>query len=127
MNEKINSYDKYWLARDMENMGYLFEYCDEYCKKLYKIEIDNIKFLQDFLVSDLRKLMEIGHPQLVSESAEDTVEKFIEVDNHGNYENYKGKTTKFYYRQLYWVGMMYAYIHYMADIKNNRFSEYTTT
>ena len=32
--EELTCYDEFWLSKDMENMGYFFEYCDEYCKEL---------------------------------------------------------------------------------------------
>ena len=40
MSEKKNSYDKFWLYKDMENMGYIFEYCDKYCKQLFNKDIE---------------------------------------------------------------------------------------
>ena len=36
----MKCYDDWWLAKDMENMGYLFEYCDKYCKEIYGVNID---------------------------------------------------------------------------------------
>lgn len=42
-------------------MGYVFEFCDEYCNQLYDVWIDKIKFLDAFMRSDMRVLMEIGH------------------------------------------------------------------
>ena len=32
--EDLSCYDEFWLNKDMENMGYFFEYCDEYCKEI---------------------------------------------------------------------------------------------
>lgn len=116
--EKKNSYDFWWLRKDMENMGYLFEYCHKYCMQLYGVSIDTEKFLDEFMRSDIRREMETGHPRLLSQSAYDTVKKFIEVDHEGNIEKFKEDKEKRSYRenQLYWVGWMYAYIHYEMDI-----------
>lgn len=88
--DKKNSYDKWWLHQDMENMGYLFEYCDKYCKELFGISIDKHKFLNKFLSSNIRYEMDTGHPMLLSQAAKDTVDKFITVDCAGNTEEFKG-------------------------------------
>lgn len=117
-SEKKNSYDAWWLAKDMENMGYIFEYCVKYCRQLYGVEIDRKKFLDTFMNSNLRYEMETGHPRLLSQSAFDTVKKFIEVDNLGHIENFgrNGADPEYLPNQWYWVGWMYAYLHFRADI-----------
>lgn len=118
IEQEFICYPDYWLDKDMENMGYIFEYCDKYCKELYNknIRINKEKFLTNFMKSDLRKLMEIGHPQLISQAAIDTIEDFIEVDNEGSIEEYlTTKTEKNYkHMQMYWIGWMYAYIHFRS-------------
>lgn len=117
--EKKNSYDKWWLSSDMENMAYIFEYCDKYCREIYGVEIDKQKFLNQFMVSNIRFEMETGHPMLLSESARDTVERFVDADNHGNIKQFigDGRSEYSYCKdQLYWVGMTYAYIHFKFDI-----------
>ena len=40
----MRSYDKWWLNKDMENMGFFFEYCDKYCLEMYGVRIDKAKF-----------------------------------------------------------------------------------
>lgn len=110
-------YDEFWLPSDLENMGYIFEYCDYFCKKLFDTNIDKIKFLTDFMKSKCRHEMEIGHPQLLSQAAEDTVEDYVKVDlNTVNLKKYASNKNYDDYaeNQFYWVGMMYAYIHYMT-------------
>lgn len=116
--KKKNSYDKWWLHQDMENMGYLFEYCDKYCKELFNIDIDKHKFLNKFMNSNIRYEMETGHPMLLSQAAKDTVEKFITVDCDNNTSIFRGYTNKddYWFNQFYWVGWMYAYLHYEEDI-----------
>lgn len=122
MTEKKHSYDEWWLSKDMENMGYIFEYCYKYCLELFNVPIDIKKFLNDFMSSVIRSKAEIGHPSLVSQSAIDTVEKFIKVDNSGDIEKYRIKTKNERYsdNQLYWVGWAYAYFHYRADITSKK-------
>lgn len=120
MSEKKNSYDKFWLYKDMENMGYIFEYCDKYCKQLFNKDIDKKEFIKEFMNSKCRHEMEIGHPTLLSQSAYDTVEDFVKVDMNSDINKFirndKGDDKDFYSNQLYWVGWMYAYIHYEKDI-----------
>lgn len=115
---KNNSYDEWWLSRDMDNMAYIFEYSEKYCKKIYGVDIDQEKFINEFMRSNIRYEMETGHPMLLSESAQDSVEKFINVDNLGNIDKFKRRGKKQYYNdhQLYWIGWMYAYLHYEEDI-----------
>ena len=65
--EDFTCYDEFWLSKDMENMGYFFEYCDIYCKEILeddKIVLDKEKFIEAFMKSDCRALMEVGHMQL---------------------------------------------------------------
>lgn len=112
-------YDKWWLRKDMENMGYIFEYCNKYCNKLFGVDIDRIKFLNAFMISQLRYEMETGHERLLSQSAEDSIRMFIEVDCDDEIEQFKRtKETidSYAYHQLYWVGWMYAYLHFRQDI-----------
>lgn len=110
--EKKNSYDKWWLSSDMENMAYIFEYCGKYCREIYSVEIDKQKFLDCFMKSNIRHEMETGHPMLLSESARDTVERFIETDNRGDISRFIGDDKNEYAdNQLYWVGLNYAYIY----------------
>lgn len=116
----MNCYDDWWLPRDMENMGYIFEYCDKYCKELFDVEIDKYKFLDTFMRSELRKQMESGHPMLLSQSGRDTVRKFVLVDLDGNLDIYKGKSQNIIENQWYWVGWIYAYIHYKSKLSSKK-------
>ena len=113
-------YDDWWLPRDLENMGYIFEYCDKYCKELFDVEIDKYKFLDTFMRSELRKQMESGHPMLLSQSGRDTVRKFVLVDLDGNLDIYKGKSQNIIENQWYWVGWIYAYIHYKSKLSSKK-------
>lgn len=112
-------YDEWWLRKDMENMGYIFEYCNKYCNRLFGVDIDRIKFLNAFMISQLRFEMETGNERLLSQSAEDSARMFIEVDcdNEINqFKSTKDTINNYAYHQLYWVGWMYAYLHFKQDI-----------
>ena len=106
-----------WLRKDMENIGYIFEYCLE----LYNVKIDRIKFVNKFMSSKFRREMETGHPRMLSQAAYDSVKMFIDVDCDGDYEQFRidKKEPKSAYRQLYWVGWMYAYLHFRNHIYSN--------
>ncbi len=122
--EEFICYDEFWLNKDMENMGYFFEYCGEYCKEILAdntFELDTEPFIEAFMKSDCRALMEIGHPTLLSQAAYDTVKDFIQVDNNNNIEAFrlKGERPAYKPMQLYWAGWMYAYIHFMSK-KNSK-------
>ena len=121
--EDFVCYDEYWLSKDMENMGYIFEYCDEYCKEILEDKgfiLDKEKFIESFMKSDCRALMEIGHPTLLSQAAYDTVKNFIEIDNDNDIETFRlrEKTANYKHMQLYWAGWMYAYIHFRSRVRS---------
>lgn len=118
---KKHTYDDFWLGKDMENMGHMFEYCDKFSREVYhKKYFYKLKFIKNFMKSNIRKEMEDNHPRLLSQSARDSFIKYIEVDCDGNIEQYidKQASSKEDYvdHQLYWVGWAYAYIHHNADI-----------
>lgn len=117
--EDLKCYDEFWLSKDMENMGYFFEYCEVYCIEILKDKtfvLDKEKFIESFMRSDCRALMEVGHPTLLSQAAYDTVKNFIQVDNNNDIEMFrlKGEQLEYKHMQLYWAGWMYAYIHFMS-------------
>ena len=116
----MRCYDKWWLSKDMDNMGYLFEYCDEYCKELYGIDIDKIKLLTGFMNSRFRRLMEIGHPKFLSQSARDSLRQWIQVDYNNNLNKFKlrGIKNEYNHNQFYWIGWTYAYIHYKTKLSS---------
>ncbi len=126
--EDLICYDEFWLSKDMENMGYFFEYCDEYCKEIlkdYTFVLDKEKFIESFMKSDCRALMEVGHPTLLSQAAYDTVKNFIQVDNNNDIKTFqlKGEQPEYEHMQLYWVGWMYAYIHYRSKERSKSIIE----
>lgn len=116
--KKKNTFAEYWLDTDMENMAYIFEYCRYFCNKFFSVDIDVEKFLNAFMRSKLRETAEKGHPQLLSEAAQDTIIKFIEVDCNKNAEQFRltGEANHYRKDQLYWVGMTYSYLGFMEDM-----------
>lgn len=120
--DKVNSYDKFWLERDMENMGHMFEYCSKYSREQYNISnFNKTKFINDFMRSPIRREMEMGQPRLVSQAAYDTFILYIDVDLNGDIERYNlghRKPQNFRHNELYWVGWVYAYVHYEADMRS---------
>lgn len=119
-------YDEWWLAKDMENMGYIFEYCQEYCEELFNTNIDKIKFLNAFMISKCRAEMEIGDPKLLSQAAYDTIKNFVEYEYDGETGqfNVDNNTNNDYSaNQLYWVGWIYAYIHYKSKFPSSKIVE----
>lgn len=122
MGKRKNSYDKFWLDSDMSNMGHMFEYCDQFALRNYGVRnFDKLKFINDFMNSPIRKKMELGHPRLISQAAEDTFILYIDVDLKRNISRYnlgEQKPQRFRQDELYWVGWFYAYAHYRADMKS---------
>ncbi len=126
--EEFICYDEFWLGKDMENMGYLFEYCEEYCREILEdgqFHLDKEMFIESFMKSDCRALMEIGHPTLLSQAAYDTARDFIEVDNNKEMTGFRltGKPRDYARNQLYWVGWMYAYIHFESKKRSKEIIE----
>lgn len=119
MNKKY-SYDKFWLRSDMNSLAALFEYSDVYARRKYNFigKFDKILFVEVFMNSRLRELMEVGHPTLLSEASIDTFEKFIDVDCDGSLKQFRTieRLPSLHKDQLFWVGEAYAYIHYYADL-----------
>lgn len=116
MEGRRKTYNSFWLRSDMENMGYMFEYCDEYCMRLYKANIDKEKLLNKFMKSDIRKEMEFGNPKLLSQAAIDSLELFVNVDCGGIEEFRTDKKVRYRENQMYWIGWAYAYIHHKECI-----------
>ena len=109
-------YDEWWLRKDMENMGFLFEYCDKYCRELYGVDIDKKVLLTAFMNSRFRKEMEEGHPKFLSQAAKDSLRQWINVDYEGDLSGfrYTGDEESYNYHQFYWIGWIYAYIHFRS-------------
>lgn len=117
----MRSYDKWWLNKDMENMGFFFEYCDKYCWDIYRVKIDKVKLLTAFMNSNFRRVMELGHPRLLSQSAKDSLVQWISADYAGNLSDFlikKSKKWNYAHNQFYWVGWMYAYLHYKSGLSS---------
>ena len=131
VEEVPEKYRGYFVKRDKNardtyralssNQGSFFEYCDKYCKEILEdntFVLDKERFIEAFMKSDCRALMELGHPTLLSQAAYDTVKNFIQVDNNNDFEAFrlKGGQSEYKHMQLYWTGWMYAYIHFMSKV-----------
>ena len=118
MDSKKNSYDEWWLRKDMQNMGHIFEYCPKYFLELYNVSIDRIKFLNAFMRSKCRYEMETGDPRLLSQAAIDTIEDYICYEHHEDPDVFVSDIQEPEHPtdQFYWIGWMYAYIHFKHDI-----------
>ena len=115
----MGCYDKWWLSKDMDNMGYLFEYCDDYCEKLYNVKIDKNKLLKAFMTSRFREEMENGQPKFLSQAAYDSLKQWISVDYDDNLDGFIGTPHNEYIKnQYYWIGWMYAYIHFSSGLSS---------
>ena len=112
----MKCYDRFWLHKDMEDMGYMFEYCDQYSKEIYGTSnIDKVAIMKEFMASRFRKEMEQGQPKFLSQASYDSFQQWTAVDYNGDITRFcTNKKQKFKEKQMYWVGWMYAYIHYKS-------------
>lgn len=113
-------YDKFWLYRDMDNMAYIFEYCEVYCNEIYGVKhIDKIKFLDAFMRSRFRKEMEQGQPRFLSQAAYDSIKMWVDVDYNKDLTPFIVQEEQmFREKQLYWIGWIYAFIHYKSKLSS---------
>jgi len=120
----VECYDKWWLPKDMNNMGYIFEYCDEYCIKLFNTPINKEKLLNAFMKSEFRKEMEQGHPKFLSQASIDSIKQWIKEDYNNDIHEFivdnNEKMLGYIKNQMFWVGWIYAYIHFMAKMPSER-------
>ena len=86
-------------------------------------EGDKIKLLTAFMKSRFRRQMELGHPRLLSQSAKDSLMQWLDVDYNGNLsefvaDKYEEEKEEYEYNQFYWVGWIYAYLHYRTGLSS---------
>lgn len=116
---KLNSYDEFWLSNDMQILGLILENSAVYARECYSFEgnFDRLNFACDFLNSELRKLMDLGHPKYLSQASIETFSSFVDVDCLGDLSKYcTDEIDTLFENQLDWAGRMYAFIHYQKDI-----------
>lgn len=115
-------YSDFWLSSDMENLAFIFEYCEKYVKEDFGKKICARKFINAFMRSVCRFQMELGHPRLITQAGQDTVDMFILNDCKGNLEPFllEKNEEKEYFEpySLYWCGEMYAYLHWYYKLKS---------
>lgn len=121
MSKRVSCYSSFWLEQDMENMGYLFEYCMRFAKEEFGFShLGNLKFMKIFMQSNMRREMDFGHPMLISESARESFVRFVEVDCDNNIEALRGEQYDLVRNQAYWVGWAYMYIRYKENIFSDK-------
>ncbi|MBR0119707.1 MAG: hypothetical protein IJM01_06235 [Eubacterium sp.] len=100
----------------MENMGFLFEFCDKYCREIYETKINKKTLLTAFMNSRFGEEMEEGHPKFLSQAAKDSLRQWIDVDYDSDLSGFEGTEAenKYVDHQFYWVGWIYAYIHFRS-------------
>ena len=114
------------LKKDMQDLGFIFEYCDYYCKSVYQKDIDTAKFLTAFMKSGVRYGMEACQPLHLDSNGYEAMRMFI--DNvydrdlspfaYDKYEAHDG--FRFSKPQLNWAGSMYAFLHYNTKKSSKR-------
>ena len=98
-----------YVYSDAENMGYLLEYVNEFAVNEYNTEICVEKFIDSFMKSHIRSLMDSWHPRLMSQAAVETFMAYVEVDLHNDLSSIAGKNKYGYAEnELMWIGMTYA-------------------
>lgn len=112
-------YDTYDFDRRV--LLYFFQNCSDVIKELYNIEIDTVKFIDMYMKSDMRKQADERFEGLVFKNTKQLVKLFLEVDLDGNLDLFPVGERTLSYNELFWAGMMYAYIKhktglYMSEI-----------
>ena len=116
-NSKIIQFNvDYWIDFDMENIGILFENCEDAFKIVTKNDsnkLNIVKFINLFMQSKTRMAMENGSPKMLSSNYCRLMTYVIEIDLNNNWKILKLKTNEtndIYKNSLYWVGQTYSYI-----------------
>ena len=111
---------KLYLPDDKRRMSNMLEFCDRYAMRNYNAVITKSVFVEKFMTSYIRSQMDIGHPKLMGQAAEDTFQIFIDYELKGDIESLYTYDDKDEYAQLelYWIGQMYAYIHCMTRLSS---------
>lgn len=111
--------DLYYVD-DKKRVAILFEHCNEFALKYYDRELTKAFFIERFMNSEFRSVMDLGHPAYHSQAAEDTFKEFVEVEG-GIVPFYRYNDTNDYaYHELFWIGQMYSYAHFKTR-KSSRF------
>lgn len=110
-----------YLWDDIRVMKEIFDYCTLLVRRDYGVRINQYRFLESFLNSDLREHMDLGYPRAFGRSGWDNLNDFIDTELKGNLRKFavkKGSEDWFKYwnGQMEWVGWMYAYIHYKTKL-----------
>jgi hypothetical protein len=109
---------KLYFSDDKRRLSNMLEYCDRYAKRIYNAPITKSLFIEKFMTSYIRSQMDIGHPKLMGQAAEDTFEIYVEYELEGNIGQLYTVDDNMEYGELelYWIGQMYAYMHCLSRL-----------
>lgn len=112
---------KIYLPDDKRRLANLLEYCDRYAMRNYNAVITKALFAEKFMTSYIRSQMDIGHPKLMGQAAEDTFQIYVDYELNGDIGTLYRYDDQGDYAELelYWIGQMYAYIHCMTRLSSN--------
>lgn len=105
-----------YLDDDIRVKAEVLECCVEWSQHLYGVQLDIYKFVDKFMHSHCVYCLDVGHPYLHGANSIDTFKSFIEIDCKGDIQQFSGGIHGCAYREFYWIGMMYAFIHYKTRI-----------
>ncbi len=118
-------YNAWWQEYDMDKTGHFFEECADVVLDNYDIHINIERFLEFYLKSDMRNLIDIHHPFLSTRSNKENIDSLIKVDMYGRLadEMRSDVSQRDMYRdnELYWMGWFFIYCLYQnPKIENSR-------
>lgn len=119
--EKNCYYSDSFIGEDTLLMSNMCEYCDKFAKEEfgYTGPFNKKLFIETFFNSDCRHYMEDGDPKLLCQSSAETFENYVRVDLNSDcsvFNNGTDDTNDYAEYQLYWVGTLYAYMHYKTKL-----------
>lgn len=109
-------WDDWWKSFDMDKTGLFFEDCCDIIYKYYNIYINIEGFIDYYLTSDMRYLIDIHHPNLSTRSNEENIIDLIKNDFDNEIPEYLisdcNQKINFFKNELYWMGWFFIYCLY---------------
>lgn len=104
---------------DIKNLGNIFETCRLEIQNGFNVIIDEVKFLETFMVSECRNLMEFGYPTFANNIGYKTLNIFVKFELKGDLTPMLCGDThhSFSPGQLQWCGGMYSYIRQQTNLE----------
>lgn len=109
-----------YYADDKKRLAILFEHCGEFALQYYGKKLTVALFVERFMTSEFRSIMDLGHPAYHSQAAVDTFREFVAVEGGIDQFYQYDDSGDYVYHELFWVGQMYAYAHFKTR-KSSRF------